>query len=536
MRTDNRQQAPANWQFSGNVANCRLPVACYLFLFLCSCRPDPGPAIQVVGDSFKRRVGDPAPRTSPFFDGRAVRLRGVRGETLGVQVLLGKREATAVTLEVPSAAATVTTFALRAMPVEEPSTEMYGFGDGPGLYPDALEPQEGDLVAVDQAFFDVAILPSAPAGRYDGTLRVGEESFNVELVVEPLAIDLRAGPLVWVWYKTGELARQHGYPDDDNPEQLATERRYAELFRAHGAYLASDPYPARRLAVRRELMEGVRYWPVHVDDDPPEAQLAEETRQWLELFAGIPGVTPFVNVRDEPHTAEDRASARRTAEIIGKHGGGRPRYLRAVTARVHPDFGDAIDVYIAPWNIPAERDRLAGSGVRFWTYNGRPPEAGNMVIDTAGVALRTWGWIAWRYDVELWYAWEGLYFSDRYNEGGPTDLTTTALTFDQRRNTRMRGPRDWGNGEGVLAYPGARPSLRLKALRRGLQDRLLLRELVRCGGADEAAALAHRMVPRALGEGDGPLGSHSWHLDEPSWEAARRELIDLLLTRCPHEG
>jgi hypothetical protein len=415
---------------------------------------------------------------------------------------------------------------------------MYGHGDGPGWYPDLLvpAPAAGELIAREQAFFDVAILPTAPAGRHEGVLSVDETSYPVELQVEPLAIDLAADPLVWVWYKTGQLAEVHGYDDDDGEAQLSTERRYVELFRAHGTFLASDPWPSSRLAARREFMTGLRYWPVHIDDDPTDEDLAAATRDYLAFFATVPGVTPFTLTRDEPQNELERRSARRNAEIIRRHGGGRPRLLCAVTASVHPDFGDAMDVYIAPWNIPEARDRFPDRQVRFWTYNGKPPEAGNMVVDTSGSALRTWGWIAYRYQVELWYAWEGLYFADRYNDGGPTDLTTTVLTFDQRRNRTMTGGRDHGNGEGLLAYPEARPSLRLKALRRGLQDRLLLRTLEGCGGGEAAAALAERLVPRALGEGAGPPGAHAWPLDEASWEQARQELLDALLERCPRGG
>jgi hypothetical protein len=52
-----------------------------------------------------------------------------------------------------------------------------------------------------------------------------------------------------------------------------------------------------------------------------------------------------------------------------------------------------------------------------------------MILDTDGVALRTWGWIAFRYDIGLWYAWEGLYFTDRYNGGAPKDVVTQPITF-----------------------------------------------------------------------------------------------------------
>jgi hypothetical protein len=149
-----------------------------------------------------------------------------------------------------------------------------------------------------------------------------------------------------------------------------------------------------------------------------------------------------------------------------------------------------------------------------------------MVLDAEGSALRTWGWIAERYHVELWYAWEGLYFSDRYNGGGPTDVTRDPITFDERRR---RGT-DFGNGDGVLAYPGPLASLRLKVLRRGLQDRLLLEELDALGAGATVREIVRRVIPAALGEA-GPTAA--WPTTEVAWERARGQVLDAIEARCP---
>jgi hypothetical protein len=243
----------------------------------------------------------------------------------------------------------------------------------------------------------------------------------------------------------------------------------------------------------------------------------------LALFAGS-SVVPFAIPVDEPRTAEDKRRAAHVARVIGDAGGGHPRLLRAVTDRVDEIYDGVIDVWFSPRDIPARARERRVRGERFWTYNGRPPSAGSMIIDTDGVALRTWGWIAYLYDVELWYAWEGLYFSDRYNGGGPTAVEDDPITFDERH----KGGTDFGNGDGLLAYPGPRPSLRLKALRRGLTDRLLLLALDRCGGRNAAISIARRLIPRALGEaGDRP----SWPAQERPWEIARREVLDELARR-----
>ena len=323
-----------------------------------------------------------------------------------------------------------------------------------------------------------------------------------------------------MFYHPKELARLHRVADDDGPQQIAIENKYHELFRRHGAYLASDLGP-ERFAPRRRFMQNVRYWPVALDLSSDE-KTAADVRRWLALFAGST-VKPFTIPVDEPRSLEQKRRASHVAEVIGRAGGGAPRLLRGVTDVVSPIYGDLIEAFFSPKNFPAERPRQKNK--LFFTYNGRPPEAGSMILDTDGVALRTWGWIAYRYDIELWYAWEGLYFSDRYNGGAPTAVFEQAITFDERR----KGGEDFGNGDGVLAYPGPLPSLRLKALRRGLQDRLLLLQLERCGGGEQARALAEKLIPRALGEAD---VTPSWPSDEPSWEVARERLLDAIGWRC----
>jgi hypothetical protein len=147
-----------------------------------------------------------------------------------------------------------------------------------------------------------------------------------------------------------------------------------------------------------------------------------------------------------------------------------------------------------------------------------------MVLDAETPGMRTWGWIAWRWQIATWYIWDALYWHDRHNRRGAPlpgrvlDPTRDPVSFDDGG--------DHGNFDGVLALPaaeGCRPTLRLAALRRGLQDKQLLELAARC--APEATArLAAKMVPRALGDAG---AARAWSSDDNDWEQARRELLEL---------
>ncbi|HEU5058500.1 MAG TPA: glycoside hydrolase domain-containing protein [Kofleriaceae bacterium] len=493
-----------------------------LFAVACGRREPVEPFFQVVGETTKVRRGEAPPRTSPFFDGTTVRLRAARGETLGLQVVLYRMGETKVSLLMDGL--TVVPHEVGYLEVTEPSSALYGPSAGKGAYPDILTPVRGPSVkSADAVYFDLEIPPGTPPGRRTGSLMVGGRRVPVELAVEAAEIEVERAPLVWVWYKASELAGAHRLADGDTPEQIALERRYADLVRRHGALLATD-FPLERLRPRLDfLTDDVRFWPVWIAKRDP-AQLARDVAGWIELFRGRPQV-PFGFTIDEPDEAE-RAQVRAHGLAARAAGAGDGRFLYAVTDEPRDVYKGAVDVFVSPRGIPPPAGY--GPGVHFWTYNGRVPAAGNMTIDKPGTALRTWGWIAERYQIELWFAWEGLYYTDRYNRAtAPTDTVHQPITYDERR----KGGEELGNGDGLLVYPGPLPSLRLKALRRGLTDRLLLRRLAGCPGGDsDAALLARTIVPRALREAEG--GTQSWPDDEASFETARQQVLDAIARRC----
>ncbi len=453
---------------------------------------EPGPDLQIVGETLRLRSGDPVPRTSPWFDGDAIHLVAARGETLGIQVL--HRGPGAVTLALPHTR--VQGFAVERAIVRRPSSSMYG-GDsmGPGDYPDGLTASAAP--ATNPAYFTIAVPRELAPGRYHGELRVAARELPVEL--EVVQVTLPPLPLAaWAEYSPAELGGTIEQPS-------AAELACSAMFRERGVLLA-PPMNAVAFHARKDQIAGAPYVPVDLPRDPAGA--AAEARAWIGL---APGQHPFGIPIDEP-SAQARPAVRAVAEAV--HAANHDMIV-AVTDQPRAEYGDTVDLYL---DLHA---KLADTFLR-WTYNGSAPGAGSMVVDAAPPGTRTWGWIAWRYRIPIWYAWDALYWHDRHNH-----KTAPPRTLDVARDaTSFDNSEDHGNLDGVLAMPGGtgcRPTLRLEALRRGLEDRALLELAAQCD-PDATAALAKRLVPTALGDAS---GAPSWPRDEASWEAARRRLLEL---------
>jgi hypothetical protein len=472
-------------------------------------RPDPGPAVQLVGESIRLRTTDAAPASSPWFDGNKVALVAARGEILGIQVV--HRDGGPVALQLASAGRTepgtgvqIRGYAVESFEVHRPTTAMWGKSQGRGRYADGLTPAAAP--ATDPAYLEIEVGRDVAPGLIRGELTVAGRAIPVELTIAPVTIP--SLPIrVWAY----EDARESAWAGND-------ERACIAMFRGYGVLLSPDVH-LEDWPARRELLAGLPDVPVWISEDP--AQAVPQVKGWIAALAGT-GQVPFAIPIDEPRTPEGRRKVRVLADAVRAAGGGPTSFRYAVTDFPHPEYGDAIDLYISP-----RAAHLTGDRVARWTYNGAPPDAGSMVLDTESPGMRTWGWISWRWQIPIWYVWDATYWHDRHNRKA-TPMADRAL--DPRRDpVSFDDGEDHGNLDGVLALPGCQPTLRMAALRRGYQDRALLELAAACDPA-AAAALAAQLVPRALGDA-GPTAA--WPSDDAPWEAARRRLIELASCQAP---
>jgi hypothetical protein len=485
-------------------------LAITMALFGCgaSSARDLGPALQVVGESAGLRLEDPVATTSPWFDGERVTLVGARGETLGI--LVQHRDAAPTSLAIDGAE--VRGYAVDAFRVRRPSTSMYGGSRGVGTYVDGLTPAAQP--ASDPAYFEIVIPRTAASGVRNGELVVGTRRVPVVLAVAAVTLPAQS-PRVWAYGDPRELAWAAGATGDPPRDvPTAAERACADVFRQRGVLLSPD-MPLAWWPTRKDTLAGIRDIPVVIPKEPAAA--AEAVRGWIAATRGT-GQVPFSIPIDEPRTPDARERVRALAAAVRAAGGGPTTFRFAVTDQPRPEYGDLVDLYIDP-HAPT-------NGA--WTYNGTPPRAGSMVLDAAAPGPRTWGWIAFRYNVPTWYVWDALYWHDRHNRRGQPLPGRSSV--GERDPVSFDEGEDHGNLDGVLALPSAdgatcRPTLRLAALHRGQQDRALLELAAKC--APEATArIAETLVPRALG--DAPKkGPVSWSTKDADWELARRKLLAL---------
>lgn len=497
------------------LATCALALACKQH----GAPADPGPDLQIVSEAYRARIGDPVPRTSPFFDGTTVTLVAARGETLAFQVLHRASGAVSLQLDDPTRIAT-RAYAVEPAIVRRPSTRgMYGASLGAGAYPDVLHASSAPTS--NPALLELDIAPDATPGKRHGTLTVGSRSLPVQLEIRDVTLPPSTA-YVWAYYDPRELAWANLGAGTKDAAASEPEERCIATFRRYGVTLSPDLTLAG-YAARKELLGDFPYIPVLLAKDP--ARAADEVRAWIAATHGT-GRLPFAIPIDEPRKPDARAKVKALSAAVRAAGAGPSTFLYAVTSKPTADLGDAIDLHITL--EPRRTDTVPR-----WTYNGAPPRAGSTLLDAPPPGPRTWGWIGERYRIPVWYIWDALYWHDRHNRrGAPLPGRAFTIALD---SVSFDDGEDHGNLDGVLALPGddaepCRPTLRLAAIRRGLQDRALVEVASRCD-PEATARLVEQMVPRALGDIPGRsvpgTGTPSWPTDDAAWEVARERLLDL---------
>ena len=364
---------------------------------------------------------------------------------------------------------------------------------------------------------------------------------------ERIALEADLYRLAWEGHRIAPTTHYHRIPLDARGEGAALAIDWTAFDRRFGRYLDgsafADGVPVNAFSLPINLHAG---WPERLAADPGRVDAATLTaaarlvgRHWDDKGWRLGDA--FVYVADEPGPGRWPAVRKACAAIRA----GDPRIRTSVA--FYEEFGsrarslvEQFAGLVTMWDVagdhmdlPALRARQE-AGDTVGIYQGGEPFEGGEALDDDGLALTTWPWIAWRYGLDTLFLYN-------MTEWDYERLDRAKVPWSGGKREIWENPlnQSWAtNSQGVLVYPGRYvgirgvvPSIRLKQVRRGMQDYEYLWLARRRGKRATADAVCRRIVPRALHEA-GPLGKlgtrGSWERDPRAWAAARQELADAI--------
>jgi hypothetical protein len=443
-----------------------------------------------------------------------------------------------------------------------------GSGPAPGRYtgwmPDALIPVE--LAPAWSPFpmriarghngltwIDLTVPRDQAPGSYRGqvVVRAGETVLaTLPLELEVLPATLPARPVAtMLFYERGTFDKRIG-----NGE--AVERQLWALFHQHRVTPLHSVGSADDVRAQLSAFDGSEYTTAHGyrgpaegtgDDilvlgtygtlgDPTAAQLAVvESIADAVAAHGLFDRAAVVLYAEDENCASPRGAGWRT--LLAGSTNANARRVRVGWTCSEDPARQPVDVpmVIAGAYDPALAAAARAAGRETWIYGGFRPATGTVLTDTEAVSLRTKGWIAAMAAIPRWFIWETTYWLDNNPGGrGAYDPFVTAETFHNKDGEASMG-------DGVLVYPGRQlgrfsehslgfdgviPSIRLKNLRRGIQDAGYY-QLARAAQPAEADRIARALLPYILAEtheGAPPAWSER---GQPFFDA-RRALSELI--------
>jgi hypothetical protein len=201
-------------------------------------------------------------------------------------------------------------------------------------------------------------------------------------------------------------------------------------------------------------------------------------------------------------------------------------------------LGDYIDIWCGFFGVDTDRmEELRQQGKDYWYYNGGRPRYGSVILEAAAVDFRLNHWVNYIYDIDVWFLWHSTHW--RHNHQGPRAHTHQNIFVDPV--TFINGPSSFGNGDGVVFYPGRDPffteqdrglnsvfgSIRLKNIRRGHQDHELMRMAEQIVGREDVLELVREVVPRAMDQVRTDETA-PWSQRGDDYDRIRRSLLEIV--------
>jgi hypothetical protein len=402
-----------------------------------------------------------------------------------------------------------------------------------------------------------------PPGIYYGKVQVFQEG---KLVKElPLEITLLSQYLpdenyTNVWLFNSRLESYFtGMSESNLDKMIKFEAHRHRIDMAGGFEVNSSPFSQVKMDSYKPYLDGTGFTPANGYNGPGEGagerlfpigmygadimgNSKEEVQKQADLWVGwfrnnAPDKTFFWYIKDEPGKSAYPWIKER-AEWIKSNAG--PGKLLPVftTSSYLAELAGAIDIWAAFDGVELNKlQEVRKNGGDYWFYNGNRPRIGSVILEGTAVDFRINSWILYKYGIKEWFIWEGTHW--QHNSQGPKarlhqNVFTCPLTFI---NQNM----EFGNGDGILFYPGRMPfypdqdrglnqllpSMRLKNIRRGQQDALIMWLAEQKVGREKVISIISKVLPKAMSEVD-MKDKVPWSEHGSDYDAVRDELLNLL--------
>lgn len=413
---------------------------------------------------------------------------------------------------------------------------------------------------------DLHVPEKTPAGEYHGTYRLTAggrliRALPVSLTVwdftlpqTPTLVTEFGSPNLHEYYRQRAKEGRAVEPSD----WAAVEAQCAQLLSEHclnavppAKLLTPEPRPDGSFEIPLRQVEALRSFvdryhvnalqiphPSSVIKDPVAER--DRLRAWLAAFdraadgLGRPGVLFYTYLRDEPNTREDYryvqlwGRAIRDARSVVKVLVVEQPWTAPGQGGADSAWGDlygAVDIWCPLFSLHHQDSaaRRLALGERIWTYTAlcQGPPTPWWHIDFPLLNYRVPAWMAWRDGMTGLLYWGGMSY---WRESDDPWSTAPRYTGNGQPQQGERGI--VFNGEGSLVYPahdvgydGVVPSIRLKALRRSIQDYEYLSILQRLGRASAAQEIVHSLTTSFF----------QWDKAPADYERARSKIASLVI-------
>jgi hypothetical protein len=423
-----------------------------------------------------------------------------------------------------------------------------------------------DRTTQNQGFWIDIYLPrdrNYPPGIYYGKVQVLEEGrlvkeFPLEITLLPQYLPDENQTNVWLFSSRLE-SYFPGISEDNLDRMIKFEAHRHRVDMAGGFDVNGSAFNPDKMNSYKPFLDGTGYTPANGYNGPGEgvgerlfpigmygAGVMGKNREEVQLQADLwvdwfrnnaPDKTFFWYIIDEPRPSVYPWIKERTEWVKSSPGTGKSLPVFTTSSYV-ADLASSIDIWAAFDGVELNKlEEVRINGGDYWFYNGNRPRTGSVILEGTAVDFRVNPWILYKYGIKEWFIWEGTHW--QHNSQGPKarlhqNVFASPLTF-------INDSMDFGNGDGILFYPGRMPfypdqdrglnqllpSIRLKNLRRGQQDAVIMWMAEQKAGKEKVMQIIGKVLPKAMSEVD-MKDKVPWSEHGSDYDAVREELLKLL--------